>query len=119
VEPGEAEVTVAVDTLKLVADATRLRVLWALLHGEHSVNELAGHVGARPANVSQHLAKLRLARLVTTRRDGNHIYYLADNEHVRHLVHEALSHAQHVVHDVPTHGDTPRRRPRPAKGRPA
>ncbi len=107
--PAEAEVVVAVDTLKLVADATRLRILWALLHGEHSVNELADHVGAKPANVSQHLAKLRLARLVTTRREGNHIFYLADNEHVRHLVHEAVSHAQHVVHDLPAHGQTPRR----------
>jgi DNA-binding transcriptional ArsR family regulator len=102
--PDDGEITAAVDTLKLVADATRLRILWALLHGEHSVNELADHVGAKPANVSQHLAKLRLARLVTTRRDGNHIFYLADNEHVRHLVHQALSHARHVVHDLLAHG---------------
>ena len=107
--PGGEETVVAVEVLKLVADATRLRILWALLHGEHSVNELAGHVGANPANVSQHLAKLRLARLVTTRRDGNHIYYLADNEHVRHMVQEALAHARHVVHDLPPHGQTPRR----------
>lgn len=102
--PGDDEIGVAVDVLKLVADATRLRILWALLHGEHSVNGLADHVGAKPANVSQHLAKLRLARLVTTRRDGNHVYYLADNEHVRHLVHEAVSHARHVVDDLPAHG---------------
>jgi DNA-binding transcriptional ArsR family regulator len=107
--PVDAEVLVAVDVLKLVADATRLRILWALLHGEHSVNELAEHVGAKPANVSQHLAKLRLARLVTTRRDGNHVFYLADNDHVRRLVQEALSHAQHVVHDLPAHGRSPRR----------
>jgi DNA-binding transcriptional ArsR family regulator len=105
--PGDDEVVAAVDTLKLVADGTRLRILWALLHGEHSVNGLAEHVGARPANVSQHLAKLRLARLVTTRRDGNHVYYVADNEHVRHLVQEALSHARHVVHDLPAHGRVP------------
>lgn len=103
------EVVVAVDVLKLVADATRLRILWALLHGEHSVNQLAEHVGAKPANVSQHLAKLRLARLVTTRRAGNHVFYLASNDHVRHLVHEALSHARHVVHDLPAHRDEEQR----------
>lgn len=87
----------AVDTLKLLADPTRLRILWALLHGEHSVGPLAEHVGAPGPAVSQHLAKLRLAHLVQTRRDGNRIYYLADDDHVRRLVEEALFHADGVV----------------------
>jgi DNA-binding transcriptional ArsR family regulator len=59
---------------KLLADSTRLRIIWALLHGEHSVNELAEHLGANPAGVSQHLAKLRLARLVSVRREGNRAF---------------------------------------------
>lgn len=83
----------AVDTLKLLADPTRLRIMWALLHGEHSVGPLAAHVGAPAPSVSQHLAKLRLARLVETRRDGNRIFYLADDDHLRRLVEEALVHA--------------------------
>jgi len=93
----------AVEMLTMVADPTRLRILWSLLHGEHSVNELAGHLDARSAAVSQHLAKLRLARLVSTRRDGTRIFYRADNDHVRRLVEEALFHADHVVHDRPSH----------------
>ena len=80
-----------------------MRILWALLHGEHSVNRLADHVGAQPAAVSQHLAKLRLARLVKTRRDGNHIFYLAENAHVRRLVEEALFHTDHLTRDLPDH----------------
>lgn len=84
-------------TLKLLADTTRLRIVWALLHGEHSVGALAAHVGAPAAGVSQHLAKLRLARLVKTRRDGNRVFYLADSDHVRRLVEEALFHADHMV----------------------
>jgi len=44
--PTDDQVNQAVDTLKLVADPTRLRILWALLHGEHSVNLLAEHIGA-------------------------------------------------------------------------
>jgi DNA-binding transcriptional ArsR family regulator len=72
-------------------------VVWALLHGEHSVNELAAHVGARPAAVSQHLAKLRLAGLVRTRRDGNHIFYAAESEHIEQLAAAALLHADHLV----------------------
>ncbi len=82
---------------KLLADPTRLRIVWALVHGEHSVNDLATHVDAQPAAVSQHLMKLRLARVVTTRRDGNRIYYSAGDHHVGRLAEEAIFHAQHLV----------------------
>lgn len=83
--------------LKLLADQTRLRILWALLHGEHSVNNLADHVGAQPSAVSQHLAKLRMARVVRVRREGNRMFYATENAHVRRLVEEALFHAEHLV----------------------
>ena len=82
--------------LKLLGDETRLRMIHALLEGEHSVNELAERVGAQPAAVSQHLAKLRLARLVRSRREGTRIYYVVDDAHVRRLVREVLTHAGHV-----------------------
>jgi DNA-binding transcriptional ArsR family regulator len=82
--------------LKLLADETRLRMIQALLEGEHSVNELAERVGAQPAAVSQHLAKLRLARLVRSRREGTRIYYVVDDAHVRRLVKDVLTHAGHV-----------------------
>ena len=96
-EPADDQVGLAVETFKLLADGTRLRILWALLHGEHSVNELAAHVGAQPAAVSQHLARLRWARLVRARREGNRMFYAAENAHVRQLVEQALFHADHVV----------------------
>lgn len=82
--------------LKLLGDETRLRIIWALLEGEHSVNELAELVGAQPAGVSQHLAKLRLARLVRSRREGTRIFYVVDDVHVRRLVQEVVEHADHV-----------------------
>lgn len=116
--PTPEQVDQAVQTLKLVADPTRLRILWALLHGEHSVNLLADHVGAQPAAVSQHLAKLRLAHLVRTRREGTHVYYLAQNDHVRRIVEEALFHADHVVQNLPDH-DEPTRSRRSRARRPA
>ena len=104
--PSQDEFQSAVGMLKLLGDETRLRIIWALLDGEHSVNELAALVGAHPTGVSQHLAKLRLARLVRTRRDGTRIYYVADDAHVRRLVEEVLSHADHVTRSN-------RRRPNP------
>ena len=106
VEPSDDQVELAVGTLKLLADVSRMRILWALLHGEHSVNELASHIGAQPAAVSQHLAKLRLGRLVQVRREGNRKYYAADDVHVRQLVEEALFHADHVRAGHPDHART-------------
>jgi DNA-binding transcriptional ArsR family regulator len=97
VDPSPDEFDAAAETLKLLADPTRLRIVWALLHGEHSVAALADHVGVRPTAVSQHLAKLRLAGAVRTRRDGTHIYYVAENEHIERLAAEALLQADHVV----------------------
>jgi DNA-binding transcriptional ArsR family regulator len=103
-EPSAAELEAATATLKLLADRTRLHIVWALLHGEHAVNELADHVGVAATAASQHLAKLRLAGVVTTRRDGNRIFYSAVNEHVLRLVTEALFHADHVTHTAtPAH----------------
>lgn len=94
--PTEAQVAEGVEMLKLLADNTRLRILWVLLHSEHSVNELASHLNAPAAGVSQHLAKLRLGRLVKVRREGNRVFYAVDDDHVRRLVEEALFHADHV-----------------------
>jgi DNA-binding transcriptional ArsR family regulator len=102
-EPDDQQLDAATATLKLLADRTRLRIVWALLHGEHSVNQLADHVAVAPAAVSQHLAKLRLAHLVKTRRDGNRIFYAAENDHILRLVTEALFHADHLTSATPAH----------------
>jgi DNA-binding transcriptional ArsR family regulator len=80
----------AAATLKLLADETRLRIVWNLLHGEHSVNQLADHLHMQPAAISHHLAKLRLAGLVRTRRDGNRIYYATHDRHIEGLIATAL-----------------------------
>ena len=95
-EPAATEIASAVRTLKLLADETRLRIIWNLLHGEHSVNELALHLDMQPAAVSHHLAKLRLSGVVSTRRDGTRIYYAAHDEHIATLVQEALRHVDHL-----------------------
>lgn len=64
---------------RALADPKRLCVLESLAGGELSVSELSVCVGCQVPNMSQHLAVLRSAGLVSTRRDGNTIYYrLAD-----------------------------------------
>jgi DNA-binding transcriptional ArsR family regulator len=90
--PPEAQVQRAADAFRLLADPTRIKILWALLQGESSVASLADVVAAAPTAVSQHLSKLRLAGLVHGRRQGTFIYYTADDDRVRRLLHEALFH---------------------------
>jgi DNA-binding transcriptional ArsR family regulator len=109
-EPTPDEIRVAVRTLKLLADEARLRIIWNLLHGEHSVNELADHVSMQPAAASHHLAKLRMAGVVTTRRQGNHIFYAAHDEHVEALVREALHHVEHLGSGAARHHSSEPRR---------
>ena len=64
---------------RALADPKRLCVLESLADGERSVSELSTCVGCQVPNMSQHLAVLRGAGLVTTRRVGSTVYYrLAD-----------------------------------------
>jgi DNA-binding transcriptional ArsR family regulator len=95
--PTDEQVGFASDGFRMLADPTRIKILWALLHGESSVAHLADVVGAAPAAVSQHLAKLRLAKLVRVRREGTFAYYSAVDDHVARLLTEALDHANHQV----------------------
>lgn len=93
----------AVEIFAMLADATRIRLILALRDGEMSVSRLAEAVDKQPAAVSQHLAKLRMARMVTTRREGTTIHYALTDEHALQLVTAALLQAEHSVDDVPRH----------------
>ena len=92
-----------VEVFRMLADPTRVQVLWALVDRELSVNELAEFVGKPAPSVSQHLAKLRMARLVRTRRAGTTIHYSIENEHVRQLVNDAVFNAEHAGPGIPAH----------------
>lgn len=102
-KPDRDQIDLTVEVFRMLADGTRVELLWALLDDELSVNELAAVVGKPAAGVSQHLAKLRMARLVHTRRQGTQVFYRVENEHVRQLVRDALHHAEHAGPGVPEH----------------
>jgi DNA-binding transcriptional ArsR family regulator len=100
--PAE-QVDLAVEVFRMLADSTRIQLLWALIDRELSVNELATEVGKMPASVSQHLAKLRMTRLVRTRREGTQVFYRLENEHVAQLVTDAIYNADHASAGIPEH----------------
>lgn len=78
----------------LLASPTRVHLLWLLAARERDVNSLADAVGATVPAVSQHLAKLRLAGLVSSHRHGRQQIYLVDDPHVITLIAQALEHHQ-------------------------
>ena len=105
--PAEDQVDVAVEIFRMLAEPTRVRILWTLTGRELAVGDLTVALDKPQSLVSQHLAKLRVARLVTTRRDGSRIYYRLANDHVRALVQDGLAHAEHAVPGVPVHRQSP------------
>lgn len=71
----------ASELMKALSHETRLLILCLLTEKEMSVSELEEIIGLSQAAVSQQLARLRLERLVSTRREGRQIYYrIVDNE---------------------------------------
>jgi DNA-binding transcriptional ArsR family regulator len=100
---SEEQVGAAVTSFALLADPTRVRMLWALRDAELDVASLAGIAGCRPTVASQHLSKLRFAGLVTGVRQGQRVVYRLRGGHVRALLSEALFQADHQVRGAPTH----------------
>ncbi|MFE2428524.1 ArsR/SmtB family transcription factor [Streptomyces sp. NPDC059373] len=70
----------------LLASPARLHIVWALTQGESDVSSLAERVGGALPAVSQHLAKLKLAGLVRSRREGRRVVYLVDDPDVVMMV---------------------------------
>ncbi|WEO99406.1 metalloregulator ArsR/SmtB family transcription factor [Streptomyces sp. FXJ1.172] len=89
----------------LLASSARLHLMWALSQGESDVTHLADRVGGALPAVSQHLAKLKLAGLVRSRREGRRqVYYIDDPDVVtlvRVMVGQLTARAQHA--SAPVH----------------
>ena len=69
------DVLMCIASGKTFSDPKRLCVLESLASGELSVGDLSTQVGCQVPNMSQHLAVLRSAGLVTTRREGSTVFY--------------------------------------------
>lgn len=100
-----------VAVFKALSDPTRAQLINLLTCKEYNVNDLSRFVPVTPSAVSHHLAKLRVMRLVRTRRDGNQIFYSIDDAHVGALFREALYHVDHVRRNLPDHAYPPDQTP--------
>lgn len=79
-----------------MADPTRLRIIGLLAQAEICVGDLHGIMGMSQPAISHHLRILRSLRLVKFRKEGRHVYYTLDDEHVAAIFKQGLD---HVLHD--------------------
>jgi DNA-binding transcriptional ArsR family regulator len=103
VTPSAQHLDLATRTFRMLADGTRLHMLWVLSHGPQDVTSLTEATGASRTAVSQHLAKLRLAGLVDIRKEGRRVIYRIRDGHLARLVREGINHADHLVTGEPPH----------------
>ena len=101
--PSDEQARSAAATFAMLADPTRLKLLWLLGSEELDVGTLAERARTTFPVASQHLAKLRLAGLVVQRVEGRRRFYSANGTHLRTLIREALYRADHDVAGIPDH----------------
>ena len=83
------------DFFKIFGDGTRIRILQLLLAGEKNVGELAEALDMSQSAVSHQLRILRQNDLVKYRKEGKTVFYSLDDEHVRVVLEQGMTHIKH------------------------
>lgn len=83
------------ELFKVFGDATRIRIISALLDGEMCVFHLSEALGMGQSAISHQLRILRSAGLVKPRRSGKTVFYSLDDEHVKLIYDMGLAHIRH------------------------
>ncbi|HEU0190446.1 MAG TPA: metalloregulator ArsR/SmtB family transcription factor [Mycobacterium sp.] len=91
-EPTQPQLASAAHTFTLLGSPARLHVLWLAAQAAYDVTTLAERAGLSVTTMSQHLAKLRLAGLISARRDGRHHIYSVDDPHILTLIQQIFAH---------------------------
>lgn len=82
--------------LSILADPNRLRIISLLTEGERCVGDIAAAVAMSESAVSHQLRVLRANRLVDYRRQGRHIFYRLDDDHILTFYQALADHINHI-----------------------
>ncbi|HEX7322826.1 MAG TPA: metalloregulator ArsR/SmtB family transcription factor [Mycobacterium sp.] len=91
-EPTQPQLASAAHTFTLLGSQARLHVLWLAAQAAYDVTTLAERTGLSVTTMSQHLAKLRLAGLISARREGRYHIYAVDDPHILTLIQQIFAH---------------------------
>jgi ArsR family transcriptional regulator len=92
---GGLTATRVAQLFKALSDPSRVRMISALSNTELCVHDLAATLGMSQSAVSHQLRSLREMRLVRYRKQGRHVYYQLDDEHISELFRVGLEHVEH------------------------
>ena len=87
----------AAELLRALGNRHRVAIITSLTNGPLCVHELTEALGVEQPLVSQHLKVLRSARLLTSERRGKEVVYSLADDHVSHIVGDAISHAKELT----------------------
>lgn len=90
---GRHDLGAAAELFKLLGSRSRLELLVLLSEGERTVTDLVQESGLPQPLVSQHLRTLRQGHLVAVEREGRHAVYRLADEHVVHVLADAVAHS--------------------------
>lgn len=93
----EQSASIVAATFKALSDPTRVRIVAAILDEERCVDDLCQELGLEQSAVSHQLRVLRDRQLVRRRKEGRHVYYVLEDEHVRNLLETTLEHVGHTT----------------------
>jgi len=83
-----------------LSDKTRLQIVFLLLNGEKSVQEISQELGKSQSSISHHLACLKNCGIVKTRRDGKFSYYSINGKEIRDLIMLATNHVSNYSKSI-------------------
>ena len=90
--PDDKQTDSLAELFKVFGDATRIKILFVLEHGEMCVCDIAQAMKMTQPAISYQLKTLKHAKLVKSRREGKMIVYSLDDEHVHTIIGVALEH---------------------------
>lgn len=80
------------DFFKILGDTTRMRILSALFQEEMCVYDIANLLQMTQSAISHQLRVLKQGRFVKYRKDGKVVYYSLEDEHIKHIVEQGMTH---------------------------
>ena len=88
--PQALDIAKSVSLLRVLANPARLRIALHLLDGERSVGQIEEELQLKQPNLSQHLAELRDAGLLVSRRESRAVFYRVAPGRPQHLLSSLL-----------------------------
>ena len=98
--PIDYEIEKLCSWFKIIGDKTRMKILWTLINSEMCVCDICVLLNMTKSAISHQLKVLKDYNMLKSRKQGKHIYYSLDDNHVKEIINIAYSHQRHIEKDI-------------------